>query len=183
MKANLYKSVKFLGIGLCLSLLLGACTADTRQQKQLAKGSLEEFFYNETQRLSQTKPEVLKTIAHNDKKETKTLQIKDWGQELSIFASVGLDNPKIRDKYKIDTLPNSIRFQALTKEVVVQAADIQRENGQIRQINFALHTQNLISDTQQFLTYEPQKGYIIVQTQKIWGGESTQTRIETRWGG
>lgn len=166
-----------------MSGLLAACAGGSNQPKQLVAGGLDEFFFKETERLRQNNPQVLKTIQHNQKKESKTLQIKDWGQELSIFATIGLDNPKIRDKYKIDTLPNSIRFQALTKDVPVQAADIQMEAGQIRQLNVALHTQNLISDTQQFLTYEPQKGYIIVQTQKIWGGETTETRIETRWGG
>ncbi len=128
---------------------------------------------------------VHKTIHHNSQTESHELAIKDWNKELALFQQTNLNKPTLLDAYRMDTLRDEItqdiqriRYIANADNIYTQAVDIQYKAQQPYSISIINKSHNTIYTNEQYLEYISDKGYKIVQKQRIWGWRSDEFTVE-----
>jgi hypothetical protein len=153
---------------LCLSGL-AACRPDVHVSTGNKRYfDLKAFINADSSRLSKARAAVTKTVAQNKgTAQTKRLVIKNWGQELALFAASDINKPAWRDSYRIDEQGDSVVYTALLPELFTRRISIQRTNGKIKKINISNATKNLLYKTIEHLTYYPDSLYVIDKEQQV----------------
>jgi hypothetical protein len=163
---NHFKQTLF--ILLCTSGL-AACRPDVH----VSAGSkryfdLKAFINADSSRLSKAHAAVTKTVTHNNSgAQTKKIIIKNWGQELGLFAASDINKPAWRDSYYITKQGDSIVYTALLPELFTRRISIQTVNGKVKKISIKNATKNLLYKTTEHLTYYPDSLYMIDKQQQV----------------
>lgn len=166
----------------CLSffscILLLACQP-AGETKQLTKPffDLKAYFEQETQRLAAVQS-VKKTAEVDGQKEEKLMDTLNFQRELKIFSDNDLNRPAWSGKYQVDSIFNEkkelakLNYTANDEDLKTRKMEIDFEQGAVAKIFIENGAANTISDTKQFLTYQPKLGYSIESHQKVvMGGE------------
>jgi hypothetical protein len=180
-----------------LLALLGVMTACERPSPPVADGKeamfdLSGYLQQQTQRLQQEQPTVLKSVTAKDKApETTQKHTLDWEKELSIFQELDLSRPALRDFYREErhTLPDGSTVSVFTKEEDA-AVPVQRLQLTISPFQKMEHLEAIVleenilfySKRKITLTAEPGTGnlssYRVEGVQKLILGDSLQYRID-----
>lgn len=179
---------------ICLgSLWLVGCqlpTPSARVATELHFFDVSNFFHQQIQLLTTRHNEnkdwlIHKTIQHNNKSESHEIRINNWYKELALFQQTNINKPTLIDAYRIDTLRDNathailrISYIALKNDITTQAIDIQYKNQQPYSISIINKSQNTVYTSEQYLEYIADKGYKVVQKQRIWGWRSDEFTIE-----
>jgi len=157
-----------LGIILCLSGL-AACRPDVHESAGSKRYfDLKAFINADSSRLSNAHATVTKTVTHNNSSaQTKRLVIKNWGQELNLFAASDINKPAWRDSYRITKHGDSVVYTALLPELFTRRISIQSSNGNVKKISISNATKNLLYKTTEHLTYYPDSLYLIDKQQQV----------------
>lgn len=157
-----------LSLILCLSGL-AACRPDVHESAGNKRYfDLKAFINADSSKLSKAKVTVTKTVTHNNRnKQTKRLAIKNWGQELALFAASDINKPAWRDSYKITKQGDSVVYTAMLPELFTRRISIQNTNGKVLKIDITNATQNLLYKTTEHLIYYPDSLYVINKEQKV----------------
>lgn len=172
---------------LFLLLTLGACQIDSPPQKNtMAFFSLKNFFEKEAQKLNGQKINVEKTIKHNGKTETHETEVKSWTEELQLFSESDIAKPSWMDKYKLDSFPVDsnlvlLRYTALDEALETQALDIKLSGSTVHSILIIKRISNPVYESQQYLTYIPNKGYTIEKTQEFLFSTQEEYNIQAKY--
>jgi len=163
---NSYK--KTLILLLCISGL-AACRPDVHESAGNKRYfDLKAFINADSSRLSKAHIAVTKTVIHNNNgKQTKRLVIKNWGQELALFAASDINKPAWRDSYQITKQGDSVIYTALLPELFTRRISIQTINGTVKKVAIHNATQNLLYKTTEHLVYYPDSLYLIDKEQKV----------------
>jgi hypothetical protein len=148
---------------------LSACHTDVQQQTtQKRYFDLAGFIHADSARLSQAHTPVTKTVMQNGTApQTKHLTIKNWGQELHLFAASDINKPAWRDSYRIQQQGDSTVYVALQPQLTTRRILVVQQNKQVKKISIDNSTQNILYQTTEHLVYYPDSLYQIDKLQKI----------------
>ena len=152
---------------LFILLLFSGCSSssDEHAQKQLYFFDIAGYFKQQASLLS-GKP-VLKTVNKNGSGETKKVLIKNWEQELQLFADADINKAAWKNSYKKDSTASVLLYTAEDPELKVRSIKITFKNQQPKEI--VIHTQstNLLYHTTEKLIFIPDSLYQISKHQKV----------------
>lgn len=169
------KLIFFVGI----TLLLTACFGE-RVERQLTREpyfDLAGFMQGQIDSLAAADARVRKAVVLNEGREEKTVEIEDFGQELAVFVNSDINRPAWFDKYRVDsTYENGslsrLHYQAQDSTLRTRELIIDWQGGQVATIHVKNFSQTVLSQTQQFLSYEPGKQYhILTNEQGVLAGD------------
>lgn len=129
---------------------------------------LKSYFDGEAARLRKENTAIEKTVSQNNKAETKTLQITDWGTELELFSSSDINKPAWRDSYKITRSKNSVKYISADEELRTSKIFIKTDSaGTISHISIINKTDNALYSSIEELIYIPDSLYSIKKEQHV----------------
>lgn len=160
---------------LLIAVLFAGCQSEKKEIKQISVAptffDLKGYFKEEVNRLNGLQPGLDKTVAVNEKSETKQLSKLDYQQELDIFVQSDINRIDWVDKYSVDSTfqenqLTAIEYRALRKDLRTRRIAIQFQDGKVSKIDIANGGQNMAAGSQQRLIYEPATGYHIESIQR-----------------
>lgn len=180
-----------------LALLWGFTACERPSPPAAAEGAgsafnLTGYLAQQTERLQQEKPPVLKSVATKGQQpETVQMNEVDWEKELAIFQEVDLSRPALRDFYREErqTLPNGSTVSTFTKDVEAAAPverlqltvspfqKLERLEAVVLEKNMLFFSKRNISLTTEAGTGNL-NGYRVEGVQKLIFGDSLRYRID-----
>lgn len=154
---------------LLASCIILSCKSEqnTAQQSD-AYFSVDTYMKKEIQRLTQTSPKVLKTVAINNSIEEKNVKIEDWKKELEMFVSADINKADWRGLFKVSKNASQQIYQSTEDKVFVKSLIIDLDSAkQVRKVQAIIKRDNLIYISQDTLLYIPDSLYQIKKSQKI----------------
>lgn len=162
--------MKRLSVVLCfISLSSVFCTPEVQpDNSSKVYFDLKGFFTSEAEYLQSKNPLINKTITKNDLKEHKKLIIRNWVNELDLFAASDINKAAWSDLYEVKNIQNSTQYLAKDNKLRTRKIIIDKSPaGRIEHI-FILNqvSNNLYSSTEE-LNYYTDSLYSIRKKQKI----------------
>lgn len=146
--------------------LLVACKPEI--QEKPAYFDIKGYFKSEAAKLAGQHKPISKTIVHNGVSETKTVDIKDWQQELNMFISADINKPAWKNSYTVQQTANSIVYRAKENDLETRDIIITKKDGKVKWILIFTHTpKNILYDTKAKLSWFPDSAYQIQKTQTV----------------
>lgn len=182
----------FASVALIILLFCGCSASETGSdensvRKTAAFFDLDDWFQNEAKRLSAL-DSVIRTITLDGRSETKSVAIADWKQELRPFIYSDINRAGWADRYAGDTILSldkkirAIHYQALDEKLRVREIDIQfGVEGKVRRIEIAKKRKSLIVENEQQLTYIPEEGYSLMNSQSTPISNKQEMKISVKW--
>ena len=160
---------------LFLVIVLQSCISDTttisNKKEVPVFFYLEAYFDSEIERLEEQKSRIKKRIKTLDKEETRNVQPQLWESELALFKKSAINKPAWQDKYEIDSIQENglleVRYKAKESDLYTQKIDVVWKNKAVHSIIIINTIKNEIYESQQVLTYIPQKEYSIKKIQNV----------------
>jgi hypothetical protein len=112
-------------------------------------------------------PYKTKTVHHDATKETKTVHVNNWDDELSLFTDADINKPAFKNSYKAVDEDGLLVYKARDKDLKVQELIIKRVGQNIKYILIYTRVENLLYKTTQKLTYFPDSVYRIETVQHV----------------
>lgn len=164
----------------------------SRSARTEATYNLTGYLQQQTERMQQEKPVVLKSVTTQNK-PTETIETAevDWEKELSIFQEVDLSRPSLRDFYREEqqTLPDGSTATVFTKSEDA-AAPVQRlelivsPDQQLEHLEAIVLEENILFYSKRKITLTAERGtgniagYRVEGVQKLVFGDSLRYRID-----
>lgn len=176
----LLESTKTIHMKLLLGLFsilifFGGCQSDTitiQQPTHQRFFDLKGYVEQQATLLQQKQPSIKKTITSGSIEETKILQDIDWTKELGLFTKSDINKPSWADKYSIDSIAKEggfmlLQYKAQDPDLATRQLDIELKGEVVHSVFVINQVTNAIYQSQQYLTYIPQKGYTIKKKQAV----------------
>ncbi len=182
--------MKITALFLLLLAALAGCqpVAETTEEKdsELLFFDLKGYMQQEIKRLEQAQPNVNKTVAINDKTETKELSGLNYNRELEIFINADINRQDWFDKYRADSTfqdnqLTAIQYTALAETLRTRLLKLDFQNGAISKIYIENGGKNMAAGSAQQLTYEPGMGYHIESLQHTALAKDKRFRIDVKF--
>lgn len=172
-----------------ITLFFTACQTPTTPQKIAQTPSyydLNGFFEKEIKTLEQQKVKLQKKIQQNGVVEEHLIDVNNWAEELQVFKESDLNKPSWKHKYSLDStlIEDSLvllHYKALDETLNIQVLDIKLENNMVHSILIIKKTSSQIYESQQYLTYIPQKSYSIKNSQDVVLIDKNEYHIEAKF--
>lgn len=153
-------------------LILAAAFASCRQkpvatEKAVAYFSLNSYFATELAKLQKQQPLVQKTVFINQQKETKTLKINDWKQELAQFFDADINKKAWRGGFKVQTYGDTTLYVSNNQKIPVKKLRVVGKNQDISEIFIVSEDSNYLYSHRDTLIYSSKTGYRIISVQKV----------------
>ncbi len=160
-------------IWLCTLLIFCACGPP----EQILRGTapffdLKSYFSDEIKRLGHA-VKGKKSIRINGTLEEKDFDVIDIENDLSAFIASDINKPTWYDQYAIDSVFNNageltkIQYTARKDILKTQKIEVQFKAAAVSGIIIENANNNLLENSQQYLSYFPDEGYEIKINQKI----------------
>lgn len=148
---------------------LGACNLAPKkeQSKTLQYFDLKGYIALEAKRLSQSNPEVDKSVMVNQSAEQKKVSIADWPKELSAFSDADINKSAWQGLFKVSENKDSKTYTSNEEKVPVKSLRIQYKNGRLHGIEVLIRAENSLYNSNDTLLYFPDSLYQIRKTQHI----------------
>ena len=168
-------------------LVLFSCNQAEEAQVAMDKKdtffSLDKFFEAEEERLQSANVGLDKEISINEKEEQRLMTEVDYSREFSMFRKADINRPAWSDKYQADsTLQNGalqIRYTSLDPELKTQELFVMmNKEGSVEKIEVVSQTETALAGNKSWMTYEPQKGYLIKTQQENRTAETLNIEIK-----
>ncbi|ADY52589.1 hypothetical protein Pedsa_2037 [Pseudopedobacter saltans DSM 12145] len=160
--------MKRLNLFLVSLLFLGSCKSGKEKDiQELSYYDIKGFFEQEIVKLNKTNPVVKKSVFYNQDEEVKTLKIKDWAQELSLFVESDINKSSWKNSYKIDSLPNQIVYTAKENDLRTQKIIIDFKDSKPVKFSIKNKSINYLYTTSEDLTFYTDSLYNIVKDQHV----------------
>ncbi|PRD48591.1 hypothetical protein [Sphingobacterium haloxyli] len=153
-----------------VSALYISCNSSPKDKKITRETyfDIPGYFKTEIAQLTQEKPFLEKTVVKDSLSETKEIQITDWANELSSFASIDLNKPAYAGMLKKDSTANSVKIISSDPKVdIVFVEIIYGDNGEPATFRIQRNIQNSLYDTRETLHYTKNKGYSLEKHQSV----------------
>jgi len=172
-----------------IAIVLNGCQNNSNTTSNSSNNpffDLEAFFEAEAAFLNEKGMQLHKVIEHNKQQEEQTTAVADWNNELRLFKESNINKPSWRDKYQLDSTDMGngltlLQYKALDDALVTRMIDIKKANNAIHSIVIVNSNNNVIYESQQYLTYIPRKSYSIKQTQEVTLFEKDEYNIEAKY--
>ncbi|HLT88364.1 MAG TPA: hypothetical protein VKZ57_12295 [Sphingobacterium sp.] len=153
-----------------VTALFLSCTSSPKDGKITRETyfDIPGYFKAEIARLTQEKPLVGKTVVKDSLSETKEIQIADWENELSSFASIDLNKPAYAGILKKDSTANKVKITSSDPKIDIAAVEIEYgENGDPIAFHIQRNIQNSLYETHETLHYTKHTGYSLEKHQSV----------------
>jgi len=145
--------------------------------------SLDKFFEAEEARLQSANVGLDKEIRINDKEEQQLISEVDYSREFSMFRKADINRPAWSNKYQADSTRQSgalqIRYTSLDPELKTQELFVMmNKEGSVEKIEVVSQTETALAGNKSWMTYEPQKGYLIKTKQENRTAETLNIEIK-----
>lgn len=142
--------------------------SNTEFNENLKYYSLERYFLNESKRLNQENPEIIKSVLIDEKHEKKNLKVEDWENELQSFINSDINKDAWINSYSIDSSQNSITYTALEDGLKTRKIKVSTHlNGTIEKIEIDNLIENNLYTSKETLIYIPNDHFSIKLDQKV----------------
>jgi hypothetical protein len=129
---------------------------------------LKTYFKNEAQLLQRKNPAVIKTVTKNDLRESKTIHVRSWENELGLFSESDINKSAWKDEYEVTKIGNEIQYLAKNSKLKTKTIVINKSaNGKINHIFILNEVNNHLYSSREELHYFPDSLYSIGKKQKI----------------
>lgn len=147
---------------------------------------LADYITTETERLTNDKVRVEKTITLNGTTETKELDAINFANDLRLFREADINKPAWLDKYETqtETLSGSHKittYLAKDSSLIVRRLMIEEDVGVTTKIEIDRKTGTVLSDGKHQLVYDPSRGYSVTTQQVNRFGDDVNAVIEVEW--
>ena len=148
---------------------LAACNSPQRLKPGSGAKNFDliSYFDTEAKRLQAKSPVVLKSVWINGKQETKSVQIKDWKKELSIFTDADINKRAWDGEFKKSQSENSEKYSTENEKIPVKNITIWKKSGKISGLTVLIRNSNYLYTSTDTLSYYPNKLYQIKKMQQI----------------
>lgn len=154
-----------------LILLTGfSSCSNSKEEKPVAPGAyfdLPTYFRNEAKRLETQSPKIVKTVSLNDQTEQKSITIKDWKRELSVFIEADINKASWRGAFATKITDTSTIYSTNNEKIAVKRLEIGKRSGHISSIKITLKNDNDLYTAQDELLYFPDSLYKVRKVQKV----------------
>ena len=153
-------------------LLFISCSnqSTTVQDSEKPFYDLKTFIGEEANRLNQEKVIYVKTISIDGEEERIEIESINWQKELEIFSQSDINRKDWFHKYSIDSTKNeeslTIEYEANSPKLKIRLLRIQLEDSLVKKIEIRKYVKSLVNTSEEFLTYYPEKGYLLNRKQK-----------------
>lgn len=169
------KSILQLGFGLLFIFHMVACGSQAgggMQDGPTRFFDLKTYFEGEIARLKAQDPAVKKEIEINGKTEVQTQEAIDFEKEFAIFVRADINKPAWRNKYKVDSVMEanqllSLQYTAIDSSLKTRTLTIEFKQAEVERISIFNKTDSPFIKTEQRLTFEPDRGYHIRNSQVL----------------
>lgn len=150
---------------------LGLLSCNQRKESEantdLIYFDVKGYFAKEISHLQKLKPVVIKSVSINGAIEKKSLVIKDWNKELSVFVDADINKTSWKGSFA--TLKNDLQeiYTSSSKKIPVKKILIVKEDNRIKKIEIFIANKNILYTSNDTLTYYPDSLYQIKKQQKI----------------
>jgi hypothetical protein len=186
---NIFRMNKFLRYAttiVTMVLVLSSCNQAEEAQVAIDQKdtffSLDKFFEAEEERLQSANIGLDKEIRINEKEERQLITEVDYSREFSMFRKADINRPAWSNKYLADsTLQGGalqIRYTSTDPELKTQELFvIMNKEGGVEKIEVVSQTETALAGNKSWMTYEPQKGYLIKTQQENRTAETLNIEI------
>ena len=152
--------------------LLALCSACVQEKAQVSPQgefyfNLENYFKAEAGRLTETKPQLHKTVMVNGELETRNVTINDWEQEFESFIDADINKAAWRGAFKITKDHDTTTYMTNDLKIPVKKVEVIAKGGKIQAVAIFIVTNNKLYTSSDSLYYYPDSLYKIKKTQKI----------------
>lgn len=147
-------------------LNLVSCKPDI-QQNNSQFFSLNTYFKQQAQKLTKANFKVVKTVSRNGQSETKTLKIKNWPGELSVFSESDINKPAWQRSYQTTVSGDYTIYKALEPDLKTREIMLKKSNNKLVFVMVYNVMINKLFQTQEKLMYYPDSLYIIRRKQNV----------------
>lgn len=157
-------------MAVAVTALFLSCTSSPKDGKITRETyfDIPRYFKAEIARLTQEKPVVDKTVVKDSLSETKEIQIADWENELSSFASIDLNKPAYAGILKKDSTANKVKITSSDPKIDIAVVEIEYgENGEPIAFHIQRNIQNSLYETHEKLNYTKHQGYSLEKHQSV----------------
>jgi hypothetical protein len=171
--------MKFLYTLLFMVFLISCSNSSNINTENIEKPFFDLKGFFEKEIANQEIKTIEKTVKINKKSETKTLTDFDLEKELKLFLDCDINNPSLFDKYKTEkSSEENIIYTALNEDLKVQKIEILKSDDTVEKIIVHKKVKTQIYNSEKILTYEPNVGYSIENSQKTLGSDKKDYEIK-----
>ena len=150
------------------AICLTACSFSNKKKEQAVNYyNLQKYFSEEAARLNKTKPNINKTVKHNNASETQFIKINDWAQELALFIESDINKAAWKNSYQKDSTSTKITYTAKEENLRTRRIIILLKRNKLSKISITNQTKNNLYHTKEELIYIPDSLYQIEKYQDV----------------
>jgi len=151
------------------ALALFSCKRKQEEQvnTSLLYFDVKGYFEKEALRLKKNNPIIIKEVSINGATEAKTIKIKDWLNEFSIFIDADINKASWRGSFIAKKTSDTELYTSSNKRIKVKSVYIQKEQNKIKGIQIIISNKNILYTSNDTLSYYPNRLYEIKKQQKI----------------
>lgn len=128
---------------------------------------IKGYFAKEIIHLTELKPAVKKSVSINGALENKSLVIKDWTKELSVFLDADINKTSWKGSFVAIKNDHQETYTSSSKKIPVKKILIEKNGNKIRKVEIFIANKNILYTSNDTLTYYPDSLYQIEKRQKI----------------
>lgn len=129
---------------------------------------IKGFFEQEASRLGKDTTSIHKEIARNGGiKESKTISIKDWEKELSLFIESDINKPAWTSSYEVINEGDDIIYTSSDPELRTKKIIVNKNGENVESITIHNEVKNQLYTSQEELFYSPDSVYRIHKEQDV----------------
>ncbi len=152
-----------------ISLSFTFCTPEAQpDNSSKVYFDLKGFFKNEAEYLQKKNPLINKTVTKNDLKERQKLIVRNWVNELDLFAASDINKAAWRDLYEVKNTQSSTEYLAKDNKLRTRKIVIDKSHaGKIEHVFILNQVSNNLYSSAEELNYYTDSLYTIRKKQKI----------------
>jgi len=158
---------KLIGFVFAFGLISCNQEKESKVNTELLYFDIKGYFQKESIRLKKTNPVILKEVDIDGAKETKSLNIKDWEKEFSIFANADINKASWKGSFKIQKLHDGLIYTSSSKKIPVKSFRIDSFENKVKKIEIIISNKNILYTSGDTLLYYPDSLYLVKKHQKI----------------
>ena len=136
----------------------------------------KDFFEKEIEGFSFSK--IKKTVTLDDNTETQELSDFDIKKELELFTKANISRPAWKDKYQVEASASKEIYTAMDDKLTIREVIVEKNGDDVSKISIQTLSNNTIFEAAKNLIYEPNKGFLIENTQDVMLAGNHTMKIE-----
>lgn len=161
-----YSSVNFRFAVLSFIVFTASCKPEIQKNKN-TYFNISAYFNGKAKDYAKANFKVLKTVSRNGDAETKTLDITNWANELSVFSESDINKPSWKNSYKTTVSGDLTIYKALEPDLKTREIIIKKHQNKLIYLMIFNVVTNKLFQTKEKLMFYPDSLYSIRRKQYV----------------